>query len=107
MLQPIEFASRVNENDPGHHEHWTTRLSARLQGEDIPLASRILALVDAFEAMTLGRPYATRFRVRSAGRDPPLLRDAIRSPRSSRKFERLMAERRVERPTDTRTRVSS
>jgi HD-GYP domain-containing protein (c-di-GMP phosphodiesterase class II) len=28
-----------------------------LRGEEIPLAARILAVVDAFEALTVGRPY--------------------------------------------------
>lgn len=58
LLQPIEFASRVNEIILCHHEHYDGRGYPRgLAGEQIPLASRILAVIDAHEAMTLGRPY--------------------------------------------------
>ena len=34
-----------------------TRLSRRPRGEQIPIASRIIAVVDAFDAMTSERPY--------------------------------------------------
>ena len=40
------------------HERWDGRgYPDRLEGEDIPLASRVLAVADAFEAMTLSRLY--------------------------------------------------
>lgn len=58
VLQPIEFGSRVNEIILCHHEHFDGHGYPRgLAREDIPLPSRILAVIDAFEAMTLGRPY--------------------------------------------------
>ncbi len=42
-----------------HHEHWDgTGYPDGLAGHDIPLESRILAVCDAFESMTTGRPYA-------------------------------------------------
>lgn len=42
-----------------HHEHWDgSGYPGRLAGEKIPLAARITAVADAFDAMTyLGRPY--------------------------------------------------
>ncbi len=41
-----------------HHEHWDGRGYPRgIQGEAIPLCSRILAIVDAFEVMRNGRSY--------------------------------------------------
>jgi len=41
-----------------HHEFWDgTNGLFGLQGEDIPLMSRILAVADAFDAMTSDRPY--------------------------------------------------
>lgn len=44
-----------------HHEHWDGRGYPRgLVGEEIPLAARIVALADAFDAMTSQRPYSRR-----------------------------------------------
>lgn len=41
-----------------HHERWDgTGYPDGLAGEEIPLASRILAAADAFDAMTTNRPY--------------------------------------------------
>lgn len=41
-----------------HHERWDgTGYPNRLRGEDIPLASRIVAVVDTFDALVRERPY--------------------------------------------------
>ena len=41
-----------------HHERWDgTGYPYRLAGEDIPRLARILAVADAFDAMTSNRPY--------------------------------------------------
>ncbi len=41
-----------------HHERWDgTGYPRGLRGEEIPLAARIFAVVDAFDAMTNDRPY--------------------------------------------------
>ncbi len=41
-----------------HHEHWNGKgYPASLKGDKIPLECRILAIVDAFDAMTNDRPY--------------------------------------------------
>jgi PAS domain S-box-containing protein len=41
-----------------HHEHWDgSGYPWGLSGEEIPLAARIFAVVDAFDAMTSDRPY--------------------------------------------------
>jgi putative nucleotidyltransferase with HDIG domain len=41
-----------------HHERWDGRgYPAGLSGENIPLASRIIAVADAYDAMTSMRPY--------------------------------------------------
>jgi len=40
------------------HERWDgTGYPDRLGGDDIPLGARIIAVADAFDAMTAGRPY--------------------------------------------------
>jgi HD-GYP domain-containing protein (c-di-GMP phosphodiesterase class II) len=47
-----------------HHERWDGRgYLDRLEGEQIPLIARILAVADAFSAMTTTRPYRKAFSV--------------------------------------------
>jgi HD-GYP domain-containing protein (c-di-GMP phosphodiesterase class II) len=42
----------------GHHERWDGRgYPDKLAGEDIPLVARVVAVADAFDAMTSDRPY--------------------------------------------------
>ncbi len=42
-----------------HHEYWDgSGYPLGLEGEDIPIECRIIAIVDAFDAMTHDRPYA-------------------------------------------------
>lgn len=41
-----------------HHERWDgTGYPNQLRGEDIPMAARIVALADVFDALTMARPY--------------------------------------------------
>jgi diguanylate cyclase (GGDEF)-like protein len=50
-----------------HHERWDgAGYLHRLAGEEIPLIARILAVGDAFSAMTTTRPYRKAFAVREA-----------------------------------------
>lgn len=52
-----------------HHERWDgTGYPDRLSGQAIPLEARILALVDAYETIRIGRPYRA-----AAGREEALL----------------------------------
>ncbi|MFA6890310.1 MAG: HD domain-containing phosphohydrolase, partial [Bacilli bacterium] len=44
-----------------HHERWDGKgYPTALEGNDIPLFSRIICVVDAYEAMTADRPYRKR-----------------------------------------------
>ena len=46
------------QDDDCHHERWDGKgYPQGLAGKDIPLISRILAVVDAYDAMTQDRPY--------------------------------------------------
>ena len=50
-----------------HHERWDgTGYPQRLSKDDIPLLARIVAVADAFDAMTSQRPYHDKKRGRSA-----------------------------------------
>lgn len=50
-----------------HHEKWNgTGYPRQLQGEDIPLEGRIVAIADVFDALTTKRPYKQAWEVSSA-----------------------------------------
>ena len=50
-----------------HHERWDGKgYPSGLKGEEIPLLSRIIAIIDAYDAMTGGRPYRERLTIEDA-----------------------------------------
>ena len=50
-----------------HHEHWDGRgYPSEMRGRAIPITGRIVAVADAFDAMTHARPYKSAFSVRHA-----------------------------------------
>jgi HD-GYP domain-containing protein (c-di-GMP phosphodiesterase class II) len=50
-----------------HHDHYDgTGLHQEIAGENIPLGARILAIADAFDAMTSDRPYRPATSITSA-----------------------------------------
>ena len=58
ILEPVEQLRQVLPGVLHHHERFDgTGYPHRLQGKDIPLAGRILAVADAYDAMTTSRPY--------------------------------------------------
>jgi signal transduction histidine kinase/putative methionine-R-sulfoxide reductase with GAF domain len=60
ILRPLEYMGVVREYILGHHERWDgTGYPRGLEGDAIPLGSRILAVVDAWESMTTARPFRT------------------------------------------------
>lgn len=57
-LSSIEFLRPALDIPYCHHERWDGRgYPSGLQGEEIPFAARIFAVVDAWDAMTNDRPY--------------------------------------------------
>jgi len=57
IVQPV-VNERVVEMIEHHHDHYDgSGLNQIVAGDDIPMAARILAVVDAFDAMTSDRPY--------------------------------------------------
>jgi len=58
MLAPIRYLQRALEVPYCHHEKWDgTGYPRRLKEEQIPLAARIFAVVDVWDALLSGRPY--------------------------------------------------
>jgi response regulator RpfG family c-di-GMP phosphodiesterase len=58
LLSPIEFLKPALDIPYCHHEKWDgTGYPRGLKGEEIPLAARIFALVDVWDALCLDRPY--------------------------------------------------
>lgn len=58
MLKPIEYLNPALDIPYCHHERWDgSGYPNRLLGEKIPLAARIFAIVDVWDALTSDRPY--------------------------------------------------
>lgn len=58
ILGPLKFLGEVADLVKHHHERWDgTGYPDGLAGETIPLESRIIAVADAYDAMTSSRPY--------------------------------------------------
>jgi HD-GYP domain-containing protein (c-di-GMP phosphodiesterase class II) len=67
LIRPLEFVESVSNIILYHHERWDgSGYPMGLKGEEIPIGARILAVIDAFQSMTLGRPYRTRRTTESA-----------------------------------------
>ncbi|MEP7356516.1 MAG: HD domain-containing phosphohydrolase [Anaerolineales bacterium] len=60
MLSPIRLLLPALDIPYGHHERWNGEgYPRRLKGEQIPLAARIFAVVDVWDALRSDRPYRT------------------------------------------------
>jgi putative nucleotidyltransferase with HDIG domain len=67
ILSGIEFPFPVVPIVRAHHENWDgTGYPAGLRGEEIPLAARILTVVDCFDALTSDRPYRSAMSIAEA-----------------------------------------
>ncbi|HIJ64605.1 MAG TPA: HD-GYP domain-containing protein [Candidatus Hydrogenedentes bacterium] len=58
MLEDVEFLVAIAEIVRHHHERWDgSGYPDGLAGAEIPEAARLLAVVDAFDTMTVAQPY--------------------------------------------------
>lgn len=105
IVEPIPFMEKAVEIVRSHHERWDGGGYPRgLRGEEIPLAARIFAIADSYDAMTSDRPYRTAL-------DPECAAEEIRAgsgtqfdPRCVEAFEALV-ERGDGFPLQDRRRV--
>lgn len=67
LIRPMEFLRPVLPIILCHHEKYDgTGYPLKLKKEQIPLGARIMAVVDAFEAMIHGRPYKRKLTITAA-----------------------------------------
>jgi len=89
LLWPIPYLRPALDIPSSHHERWDgSGYPQRLRGEEIPLAARIFAVVDVWDALTSDRPYrraysreeALAYLQREAGRlfDPQVVEAFVR-----------------------------
>jgi putative two-component system response regulator len=58
MLSSVEYLRPALDIPYGHHEKWDgTGYPRKLKGEQIPLAARLFAVADVWDALTSDRPY--------------------------------------------------
>jgi response regulator RpfG family c-di-GMP phosphodiesterase len=61
VLQPLAFLYPSLDIPRYHHERYDgSGYPAGLRGESIPLAARVFAVVDVWDALSTGRPYSSR-----------------------------------------------
>ena len=70
MIRPINFYADIAPFILHHHERYDgSGYPGKLQGDAIPLESRIIAIAEAFDAMTSGSYYKTPVKVEEAVRE--------------------------------------
>ncbi len=86
IIKPLKFFGPIVSTVRHHHENYNgTGYPDGLKGEDIPLASRILAIADAYDALTSKRAYRGAYSVEKA--------KSIMKKESGRKFDPALLER--------------
>jgi signal transduction histidine kinase/HD-GYP domain-containing protein (c-di-GMP phosphodiesterase class II) len=89
LMRPLEFVELVSNIILYHHERVDgLGYPMGLSGEDIPLGSRILAVIDAYQSMTMAKPY----------REPLTPREAIKEliDCAGRQFDSVVVDKFVE-----------
>jgi HD-GYP domain-containing protein (c-di-GMP phosphodiesterase class II) len=62
MLSPINYLRQALDIPYGHHERWDgSGYPRHLSGEQIPIAARVFAVVDVWDALISDRPYRNAF----------------------------------------------
>lgn len=95
LINAIEFSEEVKRGILHHHEHLDgSGYPDGLQGDDIPLISRVLAVVDSFCAMTSDRPYRKRVPVRHALQEIKTNAGTVYDPRVVEALEAVLEVQR-------------
>lgn len=90
LLNNFEFSENVKKAILHHHERYDgSGYPDGLKGEEIPLISRVLSVVDAFYSMTAGRPYREALSKDDALKEIKMNYGTIYDPRVVDAFERV------------------
>jgi signal transduction histidine kinase len=91
LLKPLEAVGAVREIVLSHHEWWDgTGYPRALRADQIPIGARILAVVDAWESMTVGRMHRPARREDDARLELRRLAGQQFEPRVVEAFERVL-----------------
>ncbi|TMQ72693.1 MAG: GAF domain-containing protein [Candidatus Eisenbacteria bacterium] len=91
LIEPIETVGAVREIVLSHHEWWDgTGYPRRLAATDIPIGARVLAVVDAYESMTLGRAHRAPVSCEDARSEIRRLKGRQFDPEVVEAFERAL-----------------
>ncbi len=97
IMAPITALKDVLPGIRNHHERWDGRgYPDGLKGEDIPLAGRIIALADTFDAMTSDRPYRKALPVKVALEEIKRCAGSQFDPYIAEKFIKLVKRKKDE-----------
>ena len=93
LLRPLETVGVVRDIILSHHEWWDGSGYPRgMAGGEIPIGGRILAVVDAYESMTVGRPHRPPLSRYEAIQELYRLRGRQFDPEVIDAFERALAQ---------------
>lgn len=81
-----------------HHERWDgTGYPQKLTGEEIPYLSRIISIIDAYDVMTMGRPYNRLLSKEEALKEIKRCAGSQFDPVLSEKFIKLMSNSKIKK----------
>ncbi len=91
VLEPLDTVGVVRDIVLSHHEWWDgTGYPRGLQGAEIPVGARILAVVDAYESMTVGRSHRPPVPAEEARRELNRLKGKQFDPEVVDAFKRVL-----------------
>jgi putative two-component system response regulator len=101
LLRPLGIAPSVGLAVRHHHEWWDgTGYPDGLAGDDIPVAARIIAVADAYDAMTTDRPYRLALGAARAAEELRRFAGVQFDPDPAREFLSILETRTFETSPD-------
>lgn len=81
-----------------HHERFDGKgYPSRLKGNRIPLGSRIMAVVDAFDAMVFGRPYRKKLSIETAVKEIKENSGSQFDPKVVNEFLKVVSNKKIKK----------